>query len=109
MKVILNTTTNYKGCTLKLGDEIDIPLNVAQRWINRGIAHDVKGGVRPVVIVKKPVVEIVKKLPKVIEIDLIEPIPERFTSFEDEPKVSKPIWKSKKKKSKEKITDEDNS
>ena len=39
MKVQLNTITNYEGKPLKSGDEIDIPLNIAQRWINKGIAH----------------------------------------------------------------------
>jgi len=109
MKVKLNTKTSYGGQSLKLGDIIDIPLNIAQRWINKGIAHAVKEEVKPVVIkvkpVEKPVVEVIKELPKVVEIDLIQPIPERFVSFEDEPKVSKP----KRKRSKRKITDEDNS
>ncbi|HUV84824.1 MAG TPA: hypothetical protein VMV86_03895 [Methanosarcinales archaeon] len=104
MKIQINAT----------GQIVDEPLNRAQRMINKGIAHVVKEEVKPVVkpVVKpieKPVIKVVKELPKVVEIDLIEPIPERFVSFEDEPKVSKPIWKSKKKKSKEKITDEDNS
>lgn len=39
MKIQLNRITNYEGRTLRLGDEIDLPLNVAQRWINKGIAH----------------------------------------------------------------------
>jgi len=42
MKVVLNTITNYGGASLKPGDIIDIPLNVSQRWINRGIAHECK-------------------------------------------------------------------
>jgi len=104
MKVKLNVTTNYEGCTFKLGDVIDIPLNVAQRWINKGIAHVVKEEVKPVGIVEKPVVkkviEAIKE--KVTEIDLVEPIPERFTSFEDEPKVNKLTWKPKTSKSKKK-------
>lgn len=40
MKVILNTTTNFEGAALKQGDIIDVPLNIAERWINRGIAHE---------------------------------------------------------------------
>lgn len=42
MKVQLNTVTNYESKSLKLGDVIDIPLNVAMRWISKGIAHPVK-------------------------------------------------------------------
>jgi len=91
MKIQINAT----------GQIVDKPLNIAQRWINKGIAHVVKESVIPI---KEPA----KEVEVVTEIDLIEPIPERFVSFEDEPKVSKPIWKPKKKKSK-KITDEDNS
>ena len=108
MKVKLNVTTNYNRQSLKLGDEIDIPLNVAQRWINKGIAHVVKEEVKPAVIVVKPVVKPVVKVvipivkEKVTEVDVIEPIPERFTSFEDKPKTSKPIWKPKISKSKKK-------
>lgn len=49
MKVKLNTATSYNGQSLKLGDEIDIPLNVAERWINRGIAHIVKDIVKDVI------------------------------------------------------------
>jgi len=113
MKVKLNTLTNYEGCTFKPGDEVDLPLNIAQRWINKGIAHAVKEEVKPVVKpvvkpIKKPVIKVVKELPKVTDIDLVEPIPERFTSFEDE--TSKPIWKSKKKLKKvRKIKDENSS
>lgn len=39
MKVILNVITYFDGVSLKPGDEIDVPLKVYQRWINRGIAH----------------------------------------------------------------------
>ena len=132
MKVKLNVTTNYEGCTFKLGNEIDIPLNVAQRWINKGIAHVVKEEVKPIEpdILKritdeagrwntkaiedelkkleeksKPEIktdEIIFREPEVTEVDLIEPIPERFTSFEDELKISKPTWKPKTSKLKKK-------
>jgi hypothetical protein len=54
MKVRLNVTTSYEGRSLKLGDEVDIPLNIAQRWINNGIAHVVKEEVRPV---EKPIIK----------------------------------------------------
>jgi len=129
MKIQINAT----------GQIVDEPLNRAQRWINRGIAHVVKEEVKPAVAEVKTVefkglAERIEKLspdelrgsentlkvlgdlgkriewektestleelPEVTEVDLIEPIPERFTSFEDEPKVSKSTWKPKKKKSK---------
>lgn len=48
MKLILNVTTSYEGKPLKPGNEIDIPLNVAERWINKGIAHPVKEEVKPI-------------------------------------------------------------
>lgn len=56
MKVILNTTTNYEGRTFKLGDEADLPLNIAQRWINKGIAHL---PARSKDVVKPPVKEVI--------------------------------------------------
>jgi len=120
MKIQINAT----------GQIVDEPLNRAQRWINRGIAHVVKEEVKPIEpdILKritdeagrwntkaiedelkkleeksKPEIktdEIIFREPEVTEVDLIEPIPERFTSFEDESKVSKSTWKPKKKKSK---------
>lgn len=40
MKVVLNTTTSFEGAGLKQGDIVDVPLNIAERWINRGIAHE---------------------------------------------------------------------
>lgn len=39
MKVILNVITNFEGKSLKSGDGIDVSRKVAERWINRGIAH----------------------------------------------------------------------
>jgi len=39
MEVILNVITNFEGTSLKPGDEIDVPRKIAERWINRGIAH----------------------------------------------------------------------
>jgi len=38
-KVILNRDKNLHPNKFKKGDEADIPDNVAQRWVNRGIAH----------------------------------------------------------------------
>lgn len=70
MKVGLNTITNYEKRSLKLGDEIDIPLNVAQRWINKGIAHPVKEEVGPVEKVVIPVIKpVVKVTTPVVKID----------------------------------------
>ena len=40
MKVRLNTNTVFESKVLKIGDIIDVPLNVSMRWINRGIAHE---------------------------------------------------------------------
>jgi hypothetical protein len=60
MKVQLNVTTNFNGASLRPGNEIDVPLNVAQRWITKGIAHPAK--VEPI----EPVKEVkVKKSVKV--------------------------------------------
>jgi len=39
MKVVLNVVTNFEGTSLKPGDEIGVSQKVAERWINRGIAH----------------------------------------------------------------------
>ena len=89
MKVKLNTLTNYEGCTFKLGDEIDIPLNVAERWINKGLAHPAKEEIKPV---------IVKAKEEVTEVDVIEPIPmDHYVDF-DEPIEVKVIKKAKKNK-----------
>ncbi len=48
MKVKLNTTTSYEGKSLQSGDEVDISLNIAQRWINKGIAHIAKEEAKPI-------------------------------------------------------------
>ena len=95
MKIQINAT----------GQIVDESLNKAQRWINKGIAHVVKEEVKPVGIVEKPVVkkvvEAIKE--KVTEIDLIEPTPEWFTSFEKLPEVTKEnVSKPKTSKSKKK-------
>jgi hypothetical protein len=42
LKVVLNRVTNFEGATLHPGDVINIPLNVSQRWINAGLAHEFK-------------------------------------------------------------------
>jgi predicted double-glycine peptidase len=55
MNVILNVVTNFGGKSLKPGNEINVPLNVAQRWITRGIAHPVKEEVKPIEkVIEKP-------------------------------------------------------
>ena len=68
MKVQLNTITNYGGQALKPNDIADVPLNVAQRWITKGIAHPVKEEVKPAVEVKqaKPKVKKDKKIKEAI-------------------------------------------
>ena len=123
MKIKLNTTTNYEGCTFKIGDEIDLPLNVAQRWINKGIAHipaeipfnDFVPSKKEQKIIDEysekqgwPIKEekteesIIFREPevkeKVTEVDVVEPIPmDHYVDF-DEPKEVKPIKKAKKNK-----------
>lgn len=42
MRVILNTNTIFEGAVLKAGDELEVDFRIAQRWINKGIAHEVK-------------------------------------------------------------------
>jgi hypothetical protein len=68
MKVILNVTTSFEGKSLKPNDITDIPLNVAQRWISKGIAHPVKEEIKPAVVVKevKPKVKKEKKIKEAI-------------------------------------------
>jgi len=56
MKVVLNCVTNYGGANLKPGNVVDIPLNVAQRWINKGIAHEHK----EVVVIPKSTLKIIE-------------------------------------------------
>jgi len=49
MKLILNVLTSFEGESLKPGDETDVSQKIAERWINRGIAHypvkEQKGGI----------------------------------------------------------------
>ncbi len=95
MKIVINET----------GKTEEVSAKVASRLINKGKAHFVE---EPVIPIKEPT----KEIEVVTDIDLIEPIPERFTSFEELPeitkenvgklKTSKPIWKPKKKSRKKK-------
>jgi len=118
MKIKLNVTTSYEGKSFKSGDEIDIPLNVAQRWINKGLAHipeeipfsDFIPSKKEQKIIDKysekqgwPIKEektdesIIFREPEVTEVDVIEPIPmDHYVDF-DEPKEVKTIKKAKKK------------
>ena len=50
------------------GQIIDPPLRVAQRYINLGRGHEVKE---------------IKPKEEIVEVDLIEPIPEQFVDFEE--------------------------
>ena len=77
MKVILNTNTFFEGKALRAGDEIEVNLNVAQRWINKGIAH--------------PVFE-VKSTKEEPNIEIKEDL-----KIEDKKEVKKPTAKAKKK------------
>ena len=61
MKVILNTNTFFEGKALRAGDEIEVNLSVAQRWINRGIAHP-SFEVKP--IKEEPKIEVKKEVKK---------------------------------------------
>lgn len=108
MKVKLNTLTNYEGCTFKLGDEIDIPLNIAMRWIAKGIAHPVKEEVKPFEpIIKtaedaKEFVRAVKeyKVEKPIEAELIYDGIDKITEISVIPKFHVEVKKDKKSKKK---------
>jgi len=89
MKIVINETGKIEEVSEK----------IASRLINKGKAHPVQlGGVVSEVpklsgdLIVPPELKMVES---VTEIDLIEPIPERFTSFE----VPKPKKKSRKKKS----------
>lgn len=104
MKVKLNVLTNYERQTLNAGDEVDIPLNVAQRWINKGIAHVPKEEVKPV---EKKVIKAESKIGNTILSPLHEILPEIKEENIDKLKTSKPTWKPKKSKKIKK--DEDNS
>ena len=97
MKIVINKTGKIEEVSEK----------VASRLINKGKAHFIKESVALVN-------ELAKEVEIVTEIDLIEPIPERFTSFEEPKKpkkkladisdeifeVPKPKRKNRKKKSK---------
>jgi len=93
MKVQLNCITNYGGASLKPGDVIDIPLNVSQRWINRGIAHECK----EVVVIPETVKKIVEA--KIIETKQeFEPLPEVTEENKNEIKTYTPKKVKSKKK-----------
>ena len=64
MQIIINKT----------GKVQEVSAKIASRLINKGKAHFIK---ESVALVNEPV----KEVEIVTEIDLIEPIPERFTSF----------------------------
>jgi len=102
MKIILNTATSYEGKPLKIGDMADLPLNIAQRWINKGIAHlpERVEEIKPVEIKVEEPEEVIFREPEIgKEVDIeFEPLPE---VIEEE---IKPKRKTKKKK-----IDEDNS
>ena len=97
------------------GKIVDEPLNKAQRLINKGDAHPVKEGIAqggivpqnsiPIIplyndqVLNKTQMEKLKEFKeKVIEVDVIEPIPmDHFVDF-DKPKEVKAIKKVKKNK-----------
>ena len=79
MKIVINKT----------GKTEEVSAKIASRLINKGKAHFVKESVALVN-------ELAKEVEVVTEIDLIEPIPEQFVSFEE----PKPKRKSRKKKGK---------
>ena len=79
MQIIINKTGKIEEVSAK----------IASRLINKGKAHFVKESVALVN-------ELAKEVEVVTEIDLIEPIPEQFVSFEE----PKPKRKSRKKKGK---------
>ena len=79
MKIIINKTGKIEEVSAK----------TASRLINKGKAHFIEESVMPII-------ELTKEVEVVTEIDLIEPIPEQFVSFEE----PKPKRKSRKKKGK---------
>lgn len=99
MKIIINKTGNVEEVSEK----------IASRLINKGKAHfpeeipfnDFKPNKEEQKVIKEyskkqgwPI-KISKPAEEVVEIDLIEPIPERFTDFEE---FKKPKKRSKKSK-----------
>ena len=87
MKVVINKT----------GKVVEIRQREVDRLINRGKAHPfIESEIKEEPIKAELVfdgIEVKPKVKVVTDIDLIEPIPERFTSFEE----SKPKRKRKKK------------
>jgi len=116
LKVILNKATTYQNRILAYGDTADVELKVADRWIRLGLAHlpeEVK--TEPVKIPVKSFDEYIKGIipqityedldgiasyipkEKVVDIDIIEPVPvDKYVSF-DEHKEVKIIKKANKK------------
>lgn len=114
MKVILNSLTSFEGKSLKVGAEADIPLNIAMRWINKGLAHPVeKGAVREVKEEvnkvfdnefygldkeEEPDESIIFRESETVENDTdFEPLPEVTKENKDEIKTYKPKRKRAKK------------
>jgi len=80
MKVVLNTITNYGGASLKPGNVVDIPLNVAQRWINKGIAHEHK----EVVVIPKSTLKIIETKTKTKRVKKSKKNDKSYTQRTDE-------------------------
>ena len=116
MKVVLNRVTSYEGRPLKIGDIADIPLNISQRWINKGIAHvpERVSEIKPVEVKEPEVIEeteviketeesIIFREPEEIESEIVEtesdfePLPEVTEENIDELKTYKPKRKRNKK------------
>jgi len=80
MKVVLNCITNYGGANLKPGNVVDIPLNVAQRWINRGIAHEYK----EVIVIPKSTLKIIETKTKTKRVKKSKKNDKSYTQRTDE-------------------------
>ena len=117
MKVVLNRVTSYEGRPLKIGELADIPLNIAQRWINKGIAHVPEriSEIKPVEVKESEVIEkteesIIFREPEEVEeakeFEKSEPV---YYLSEDEPTEVKEEEIKPKRKTKKKKIDEDNS
>lgn len=92
MKVILNVLTNFGGMTLKPGDTADMPPDIAQRWITRGLAHLPKEEIKPIDNIPE---EVVFRESKILETESeFEPLPEATEENKSKLKTNKP----KKKK-----------
>jgi len=110
MRVILNTNTMFEGIPLSIGTVIDVELKVAERWINKGIAHlPAQGGIitpelnadliplHDDLILNSKQQENLKKFIEETKEDIPEEEIFREPKIKEEIKVNKPVKNNKKK------------